>query len=455
MIAGPIAHYHTNSRYYSAVRPRVPQSLVDRQLPHVTIQMPVFKESLEAVLCVSFFPFQHFTNMETVYSEPSIRSLKKAMQTYARQGGTCALFVCDDGLRVLPPAVRDARLAFYATHNIGWVARPPHDPSGSGFSRAGRFKKASNMNYALALSLKMERHLEALIEAQRGMARSSGSAAPAPANDRPAGGPETGGYGIQYQNREGTDSVVWGRADTGGLADDDLEERALGLAIEEVWEESGRKWRPWAANGRATRVGEIVLIVDADTVVPEDCIRDAAREMALSPEVAIIQHESGALLLQSALWRRLTDCSDRCNAGRAPLFRERYRVFHSEDQSLHFDMCVQSSFCLYAPTDWTKSVRKRRGRSVHGSQRVPSLACDSGCRVHRPRRWQGKDMVRVKCIRRLRYGFEADVEGVHRTVRRIDLFCWLPSDCRFFCAAGRRTQRANSRRECLSAQTMS
>ncbi|KJA18241.1 hypothetical protein HYPSUDRAFT_169359 [Hypholoma sublateritium FD-334 SS-4] len=274
MMAGPIAHYHTNSRYYSAVRPRVPQSLVDRQLPHVTIQMPVFKESLEAVLA------------------PSIRSLKKAMQTYARQGGTSSLFVCDDGLRVLPPAARDERLAFYATHNIGWVARPPHDPSGSGFTRAGRFKKASNMNYALSLSLKMERHLEALIEAQRGTARSSGSAAPAAANTRAAGAPE--GYGIQYQNRDGAESVVWGR-DASGLSEDELEERALGLAIEEVWEESGRKWRPWAANGRATRVGEIVLIVDSDTVVPEDCIRDAAREMALSPEVAIIQHESDVM----------------------------------------------------------------------------------------------------------------------------------------------------------------
>ena len=29
---------------------------------------------------------------------------------------------------------------------------------------------------------------------------------------------------------------------------------------------------PCAANGRALRVGEIVLIVDSDTVVPEDCL---------------------------------------------------------------------------------------------------------------------------------------------------------------------------------------
>lgn len=48
------------------------------------------------------------------------------MQAYARQGGTSSIFVNDDGLRLLPPADAAARLSFYATHNIGWVARPAH-----------------------------------------------------------------------------------------------------------------------------------------------------------------------------------------------------------------------------------------------------------------------------------------------------------------------------------------
>ena len=50
---------------------------------------------------------------------------------------------------------------------------------------------------------------------------------------------------------------------------------------------------PWAMNGRALRIGEIVLIMDSDTVVPEDCLHNAARELAESPDVTIIQHESG------------------------------------------------------------------------------------------------------------------------------------------------------------------
>ena len=72
-----------------------------------------------------------------------------------------------------------------------------------------------------------------------------------------------------------------------------LEDRALELAVDEMFQESGGKWRPWAYNARALRIGEIILLVDSDTVVPDDCLRDAARELTECPEIAIIQHESG------------------------------------------------------------------------------------------------------------------------------------------------------------------
>ena len=51
---------------------------------------------------------------------------------------------------------REKRVAFYANHNISWVARPPQIPSPDGEKRAGRFMKVSDMNYALALILCME-----------------------------------------------------------------------------------------------------------------------------------------------------------------------------------------------------------------------------------------------------------------------------------------------------------
>ena len=89
------------------------------------------------------------------------------MQTYARQGGSSTIFINDDGLQLLPQADRDARIAYYTNHGIGYVARPPHDIKPGGFKRAGRFKKASNMNYGLRLSLRLEKHLAALREKER------------------------------------------------------------------------------------------------------------------------------------------------------------------------------------------------------------------------------------------------------------------------------------------------
>lgn len=232
MIIGPVSQYYENSRYYSAIKPEEDKE-VDSALPHVTIELPVYKESLEQTI------------------GPSVYSLKKAMQTYARQGGTSSIFVHDDGLQLISEEERAERIAFYADHNIGWVARPPHESAPDGFKRAGRFKKASNMNYGLALSLKLEKHLKVLLETE----------------------------------------------ELGELEDDGqpLEDRALNMACEEIFMESGEKWKPWACNGKSIRMGEVILLVDSDTIVPEDCLRDAARELAESPEVAIIQHESDVM----------------------------------------------------------------------------------------------------------------------------------------------------------------
>ena len=104
--------------------------------------------------------------MNVYYRAPSVFSVKKAMQTYARQGilflfssgksssrnpsnylfligGTSAIFICDDGMQLISKEDREERIAFYANHNIGWVARPGHSSAAGGFKRAGKFKKAS------------------------------------------------------------------------------------------------------------------------------------------------------------------------------------------------------------------------------------------------------------------------------------------------------------------------
>jgi hypothetical protein len=56
---------------------------------------------------------------------------------------------------------------------------------------------------------------------------------------------------------------------TPNLDDEDIEDKALEMAIDEVYTANGRKWKPWAKNARSIRMGEIILLVDSDTVVPE------------------------------------------------------------------------------------------------------------------------------------------------------------------------------------------
>lgn len=50
---------------------------------------------------------------------------------------------------------------------------------------------------------------------------------------------------------------------------DSLEDKAMRMAAQEVFEESGNRFKPWCSNGKSIRIGEIILIVDSDTIVPE------------------------------------------------------------------------------------------------------------------------------------------------------------------------------------------
>jgi len=137
---GLIRQMSINSKHYSAkCSPRL-----THDLPHITIQCPVYKEGLAAVIA------------------PTIASLKKAISTYELQGGIANIFVNDDGLQLLDEEGRTARIDFYCEHGIGWVARPIHDGAEGGFKRKRKFKNASNMNYALGMSCAIEDKLKAI-----------------------------------------------------------------------------------------------------------------------------------------------------------------------------------------------------------------------------------------------------------------------------------------------------
>jgi hypothetical protein len=158
--------------------------------------------------------------------------IKKAMQTYAQQGSTLAIFVHDDGLQLISEQDREECMRFYADHGIGWVARPKHNDSEGGFRRCRRFKKVSNMNYGLVLSLKME-EIICRLEIECGKKASL--------------------------------------ADTTNSDDDaeDIEEQAPCMAVKETYEESGRLHKAWAYNAKVLHISEIILIVDSDSIVPE------------------------------------------------------------------------------------------------------------------------------------------------------------------------------------------
>ncbi|KAL9629118.1 MAG: hypothetical protein Q9164_007014, partial [Protoblastenia rupestris] len=214
-----------NSRFYSA---QTTTRLRQDNLPHVTIQCPVYKEDLEATIA------------------PTIRSIKAAISTYELQGGSANLLINDDGIQALGDEAKKARIQFYADHQIGWTARPNHNAilqDGTKFIKKGKFKKASNMNYALMLSCRVEQILSE--------------------NER---------------------DENWTQKD---------EETAYWNAFQQVLVERPDAW----ASGNI-RVGDYILLIDSDTRIPSDCFLDAVSEMVSSPEVGVMQFNSGVMQVQ-------------------------------------------------------------------------------------------------------------------------------------------------------------
>ncbi|KAH6954264.1 glycosyl transferase family group 2-domain-containing protein [Fusarium avenaceum] len=255
-----------NSKYHSAVKPN-PKRYRDYQLPHITVQMPVYKEGLRGVIV------------------PTMVSVMAAIQHYENQGGTASVYINDDGMQCIQPELAAARKQYYHENGIGYCARlpnkknpksksflswfkrsPPVDPEVDnqdesevspqgranqlGFVRKGKFKKASNMNYCLAFSNRVEDEMHRLTEL------------------------ECESRGCSYDDLSAED-------------DDRLYDQALQNMVDA---DEGKTW----AEGNI-RMGEIILLIDCDTRVPIDCLLYGALEMYESPEVAILQHGSGVM----------------------------------------------------------------------------------------------------------------------------------------------------------------
>ncbi|PMD21641.1 hypothetical protein NA56DRAFT_625597 [Hyaloscypha hepaticicola] len=263
----PLGNVLKNTKYHSAIKPKSSRYR-DYELPHITIQMPVYKEGLRGVIV------------------PTIISVMAAIEEYEKQGGTASVFINDDGMQAIEPELAEARKRYYKENGIGYTARLPQhknrpaqkshwwskkkqpviddkqgvmdeglSPSQAlankiGFLRKGKFKKASNMNYGLAFSERVEKEFSRLMQ-------------------------------IELEKRGITEEDLT-------VDDDDaIYQQALNNML--VADE-GRTW----ADGNI-RVGELILIIDCDTRVPVDCLLYGALEMYESPEVAILQHGSGVM----------------------------------------------------------------------------------------------------------------------------------------------------------------
>lgn len=212
-------------------------------------------------------------------------SVMAAIQHYENQGGTASVYINDDGMQCIQPELAAARKQYYRENGIGYCARlpnkknpksksflswfkrsPPVDPEVDnqdesevspqgranelGFVRKGKFKKASNMNYCLAFSNRVEDEMHRLTEL------------------------ECESRGCSYDDLSAED-------------DDRLYDQALQNMVDA---DEGKTW----AEGNI-RMGEIILLIDCDTRVPIDCLLYGALEMYESPEVAILQHGSGVM----------------------------------------------------------------------------------------------------------------------------------------------------------------
>lgn len=153
-------------------------------------------------------------------------------------------------------AAEDAqdRQEFYDEHSIGWVARPRHDPKGEHgpkpFIRPGKFKKASNMNYALRISCRVEELLS-----------------------------------------QTTRNEDWSQLEE-NIVYKEAMEAAMSEHVGEAW-----------ADGNI-RIGDYILLVDSDTRVPKDCLLEAVSEMEQGQEVAILQYSSGVMNVTNTFFEK-------------------------------------------------------------------------------------------------------------------------------------------------------
>lgn len=229
-ILGSTEFFFTNSKYYSCaiepIEPIEPVKPVDSVLTtnslnkdnKITIQIPVYKEDFETVI------------KSTLKSAMLCRKYYNYKQEY---NVTVNIFVNDDGLQAIDNVDAQKRIDFYNKHNIGYVARPV-------LNRAGKFKKASNMNFGIEVS----RFYSKLNE--------------------------------KFNSKESECITKFY-----------YENQGIHILI-----------------GNDITIGDYVLLLDSDTRIPLNCLHDVIKEFQLYPDLGYTQHLTYPMIVTNTYWEK-------------------------------------------------------------------------------------------------------------------------------------------------------
>lgn len=224
-IFGSTEFFFTNSKYYSCTVEPVDieimnniNNITENKDVTVTIQIPIYKEDFDTVI------------------KPTLKSAmlcRKYYDCHPEHNITVNIFVNDDGLQVIDDADVQKRISFYNKYNIGYTARPR-------FGRAGKFKKASNMNFGLEVSRLFMK------------------------------------YNKQFTKKE---SLVLTRFN--------YEENNIHTLI-----------------GNDISIGDYILLLDSDTRIPINCLHNVVREFILYPTLGYTQHLVYPMVVTNTYWER-------------------------------------------------------------------------------------------------------------------------------------------------------
>jgi cellulose synthase/poly-beta-1,6-N-acetylglucosamine synthase-like glycosyltransferase len=131
----PIRFMRVNSEYYSCIPPIIPENF---KYPSVTVHLPVYKEDFKSVI------------------QPTLNSVI-ACREYYRGIININILISDDGIASLDKSQIEERQLFYNDNNIGYIARPQKN-------RAGKFKKAGNLNFSMEICRIKENYQDNNIE---------------------------------------------------------------------------------------------------------------------------------------------------------------------------------------------------------------------------------------------------------------------------------------------------